>query len=300
MELRHLKYFLGIAATSSFTQAAAALRVTQPTLSHQIRQLEQEIGAPLFDRLGRSVRLTEQGRIFKSYAERAIAEIEHGLSAITELEGAVRGAVTIGVFRSFASSLLPSVLAEFNQAHPGIRIFVRQISRAEMERELVDGSLDLAVTTHHHAVPDRIVAETIFTEPLVLAIGRRHPLLVRTRATLRRIAAYPLVMREAGYPSRSLIDRCFAARGVTPTVAMEVSSMEAILAIVGSSSLGTICATRALDGLTDVHAVLLGEPALRRTGALLWARDRHRSPAARILGSMITEAYASTEARRPR
>lgn len=293
MELRHLHYFLAIASTSSFTQAAAALRITQPTLSHQIKQLEGEIGMPLFDRLGRTVRLTEQGRIFKGYAERALEELERGRSAMSELEGAVRGSLAIGVFRSFGNSLLPRVLAEFNREHPGIRLYVRQVSRADMERGLAEGVLDLAVTTHHHAVPENIVAEEIFTEPLVFAIGPQHPLYGRARVSLEALRDQPLVLRELDYPSRRLIDRCFAARGVAPIVAMEVSSTEAILAIVRSSTLGTICATRALDAYPGLHAVRLNEPALQRTGALLWGRDRYRSAAARILGGMIRSAYAA-------
>ena len=219
---------------------------------------------------------------------------------MSEIEGAVRGSLAIGVFRSFGNSLLPQALAEFNRAHPGIRIYVRQVSRTDMERGLLEGSLDLAVTTHHHTVPERIVAEEIFTEPLVFAIGPLHPLHGRVRIRLAALAGQPLVLREPDYPSRRLIERCFAARGVAPVVAMEVSSTEAILAIVRASTLGTVCARRALDAYPGLHAVRLDEPELRRTGALLWGRDRHRSAAARILGAMIRDAYAAPPARAAR
>jgi LysR family cyn operon transcriptional activator len=122
MELRHLRYFLKIAETSSFTQAAKALNITQPTLSHQIKQLEEEIGTPLFDRAGRTVQLTAQGAVFKTCAEGALREIEQGLTALSELEGLVRGTVTIGVFRSFSSSLLPPVLARFSRPSDSARV----------------------------------------------------------------------------------------------------------------------------------------------------------------------------------
>ena len=107
MELRHLHYFLSIAETSSFTRAAASLHVTQPTLSHQIRQLEREIGKPLFDRMGRGVRLTEPGKVLQDYARRAIKEIQSGLRAVAELDGLVHGKLAVGVFRTYSSSPLP-------------------------------------------------------------------------------------------------------------------------------------------------------------------------------------------------
>lgn len=297
MELRHLHYFLKIAETTSFTQAAAALGVTQPTLSHQIKQLEQEVGAPLFDRLGRSIRLTEPGRILVEHAQRALREIETGLTAVTELEGLIHGHLRVGVFQSFGNSPLPAVLAAFHQAHPGIRISVRQMSLADMEIGLVDGALDFAVTTYVPPSSDKIVAQQIFTEPLVLAVGHRHPLRGRSRVRLEELASVPLVLRSPGAPSRQLAERCFAAKGIVLKIAMEMSSGEATLATVRCSELATICAGRALDNAAGLTAVRIDEPALRRSGAILWHRDRYRSAAASVLASMIQHAYAPAGAK---
>lgn len=292
MELRHLHYFLKIAETSSFTQAAAALRVTQPTLSHQIKQLEREIGAPLFDRIGRSIRLTAPGRILQEYAQRALRELQTGLAAVTELEGLMHGHLSMGVFRSFGNSLLPAVLAEFHRAHPGIRTAVREMSLVEMEVGLVNGALDLAVTTYVPSASVKIVAEQIFTEPLVLAVGRQHALAKRSRVRLAELSSVPLVLRPADTPSRQLIERCFAARGCAPNVTMEMNSGDAALATVRCSTLATICAARALDGARGLVAIRIDEPALQRSGAILWHRDRYRSAAANILARMIQHAYA--------
>lgn len=174
VELRHLRYFLAIAENSSFTRAAARLRITQPTLSHQIRQLEGEIGTPLFDRAGNAVRLNEQGRVFRSYAERALKEVDSGLIAVAEMAGQMHGRLTIGVFRSFSGSLLPRILARFSEQHPEVHVEVRQLSRPDMERQLISGELNLAIG---YAPPGtrRIVAEILFTEPLALIVGRQHP-----------------------------------------------------------------------------------------------------------------------------
>lgn len=292
MELRHLHYFLKIAETSSFTAAAAALRVTQPTLSHQIKQLEQEIGIPLFDRVGRSIQITEAGRIFRGHVQRALQELETGLATMTGLEGLMHGHLRVGVFRSFSNSLLPGVLAEFYQAHPGIHVSMQQMSLASMEMGLVNSAIDFAFTTYLPPTSDRIVAEEIFTEPLVLAVGHQHALYGQPQVELKKLADVPLILRPADTPSRQLIDSCFTARGVTPNVVMEMSSGEATLATVRCSKLATICAGRALNGAPGLATLQIDEPTLRRSGAILWHRDRYRSPAACMLAQMAQHAYA--------
>jgi LysR family cyn operon transcriptional activator len=290
MELRHLRYFLKIAATSSFTQAASALNITQPTLSHQIKQLEQEIGTPLFDRAGRRVRLTAQGTVFKTYAESALREIEQGLTALAELEGLVRGAVTIGVFRSFSSSLLPPVLAQFSRNHPEVKVLVRQVPHVEIERGLVEGSFDLAIA-YTPIESKKIVAEKIFTEPLALVVGRSHPLFRQKKISLARLNGEPLILLSSEFPLRQQIDRCFAARGITPQIVMEMNSNEAILATVRSSALATICAARTLGDSSNLHAMNLADPELKRTTAILWRQDSYRSAAASVIAQMIKDAY---------
>jgi len=292
MELRHLHYFLKIAETSSFTQAAIALRVTQPTLSHQIKQLEQEIGTPLFDRIGRTIQITEAGQIFRSHAQRALQELESGLATVTELDGLMRGHLRIGVFRSFGNSLLPAVLAEFYRAHPRVRISMLQMSLADMELALVNGEIDFAITTYQPATSDKMVSEELFTEPLILAVGSQHEFYGNASVRLEALADMPLILRPAGTPSRQLIENCFTARGVVPSVVMEMSSGDATMATIRCSKLAIICAGRALVGAPGVTTVRIEAPELRRSGAILWHKDRHRSTAAVILAQMTQRAYA--------
>ena len=290
MELRHLRYFLKIAETSSFTQAAKALNITQPTLSHQIKQLEEEIGTPLFDRAGRTVQLTAQGAVFKTCAEGALREIEQGLTAISEIEGLVRGTVTIGVFRSFSSSLLPPVLAQFSRDHPGVKVSVRQVPHAEIERGLVEGIFDIAIA-YTPIESRKISAEIIFTEPLALVVGKNHPLYRQQRISLSRLNGEPLILLSREFPLRQQIDRCFASRGITPQIVMEMNSNEAILATIRSSTHATICAARTLVDTSSLHAMKLADPELKRTTAILWRKDSYRSAAANVIAQMIKNAY---------
>ena len=174
MELRHLRYFLAVADTRSFTRAADRLHVTQPTLSHQVKQLEQMVGTVLFDRSTKEVELTDAGRLFKPYCERVLKEIESSALAISELEGLMRGTLRMAVFHSFSHSMLPPIMSEFALRYPGVHVITRLVPRMDMERELINAELDMAVA-YIAGDNDQIVAEPLFTEELVVVVGSKCP-----------------------------------------------------------------------------------------------------------------------------
>ena len=206
MELRHLRYFLAIADTLSFTRAAAALHLTQPTLSHQIKQLERDVGAPLFDRVGRSVRLTAPGRVFREHAERALQELKSASAALEELQGLMHGALKIGVFQSFNSSLLPPILGELCRALSCSAGDVRQLPTREMEALLLKGELDLGIA---YMQPDsaRILAEKLFDERMMLVVSEDHPYADRREIHLKQLADQPLALLERGIPVEAVAAR---------------------------------------------------------------------------------------------
>src|SRR5688572_25685180 len=139
MELRHLRYFLAVADTLSFTRAANHAHVSQPTLSHQIAQLEKEVGSVLFDRIGRRVHLTQSGETLRLYARQALKEVHSATTAISELEGLMQGRLTIGAFESFSSSLLSPLLGQFAALYPSIYITMRQLPPGQLEEQLEKG-----------------------------------------------------------------------------------------------------------------------------------------------------------------
>jgi LysR family cyn operon transcriptional activator len=291
VELRHLQYFLKITDTGGFTGAAAALRVTQPTLSHQIKQLEREVGAPLFDRFGRRIRLTEPGRVLESYARRALKEIDSGLNALAELDGLLRGKLALGVFRSFSSSLLPRVLAQYTRRYPGVRVAVRQLSLRDIERELVEGGLHMGIA-YLPATSERVVTEPLFEVPLVLVANREHPLSGRRRVRVRELDGQPLVLLSEEYPLRRQIERSFARHRVNPNIVMEMNSNEAVLSTVRHGPLATILTARDVSSAGNLRVVGLADRGLRRTAAIFWSRDSHQPGAARAMAQMVKEAYA--------
>jgi len=292
MELRHLRYFLAVAESLSFTRAAIALSVTQPTLSQQIRQLEDSIGCALLDRVGRHVRLTPAGDLFRAYAGRVLNEISAAENALAELQGLMRGTLRIGVFQSFNSSLLPPILGAFSEAYPDIRVIVRQLPTREMEAQLVRGDLDLGIA---YVTPEssRIESEKLFEEVMTLVVSDRHPFARRREITAEQLAEQPLVVLTQQFPSRLLVSRWFAEAGVEPRVRIEIDSTDTILATVQRSNLATIQTRRMAAIFPRLRCIPL-KPRLMRSVAILWCSGNDRSAAARAIAAMIRKAYSQT------
>lgn len=292
MELRHLRYFLAVADTLSFTRAAAELHLTQPTLSQQIKQLENSLGTPLFDRVGRKVRLTAPGAVFRQHAERALREVHSATEALAELEGMVRGTLSMGVFQSFNSSLLPPILAEFSATYPGVSVTVRQLPTGEMEERLAGGELDLGIA-YGPPASDRIVAEKLFEEELSLVVGEGHPYARRREIHICELRDEPLILLGPEFPSRRLLAECFAAAGCEPRIRIEINSIDAILATVKCSQLATIQTRRMAGAFSGLHCVRL-KPRLTREVAIFWRSDGYRSTAARAAADMVRKAHSVT------
>ena len=148
MEIRQLRYFLDIAQTEHLTQSAQNLFVTQSTLSHGLRQLEQELEIQLFDRLGRGLRLSQAGAAFRVHAARALQEIEAGRMALADMTGLQSGTLTVGVIPTFLHTLVPATVAAFSMAYPRVNIVVRDLRAGPIEEQLVEGLLDVGIAFH--------------------------------------------------------------------------------------------------------------------------------------------------------
>lgn len=293
MELRHVRYFLAIAETRSFTRAAERLHVTQPTLSHQIKQLEQQIGTVLFERGTKEIELTAAGNLFKPYCERILKEIDSGLLAITELEGLMRGTLRVGVFHSFSHSVLPPILSEFALRYPGVQVTAQLVPRVDLERQLISGEIDFAISYLHDA-NDQIVTEPLFEEELVFIVGSMHSHAGRKSMPMRDLATLPLVLLTAEFGARQFVDRYFADNGLSPHVVLDMNAIEPILATIRHSRLATVLAPGAIADPTGLHLVRLTDPVPKRNVGLLWRRNGHRSAAALRMADMIRAAHCET------
>ena len=286
MEIRQLRYFLDIAQTEHLTQSANNLFVTQSTLSHGLRQLEQELNVPLFDRLGRGLKLSQAGAEFRVYATRALKEIEAGRMALSELSGLQSGKLTVGVFPTFMTTVVPSAVAIFSQAHPRVRMEIRDLRADAIEVLLLRGELDLGVAfqpTEH----EEIETEPLFDERMLLVVGPLHPLAGRRTMSAKALAGMPLALLPRSFATRRLIDASLRQANVTPTVRVEMDSVEALLGVCLLSDLASIVPERAALQAPNLHAIALTEPQMVRHASILWRRGASRSAAALAFADLL-------------
>ena len=295
IKLRQLQYFLAVAEHLHFTRAAASMAVTQPTLSHQIAELESQIGAALFDRVGKSVRLTEAGAAFAEHAHRALRELQAGRVALEELRGLVRGALRVGVIQSFSRTLLPPILGRFIASHPGIRPLVEEMTAPAIERALAAGRLDIGIAFAPAALEETEI-EPVLQEAMQLVVGRGHRLARRGTLRLAELDGERVALLSRDFTTRQLIDRYLDGVGARPEVVCETNSIEVILGTVSEGKLAAILPERAIGRGRGLAVLRLVEPTPVRVSALLWARHSHRTAAAQSFAAMVRAHFLDAAA----
>jgi LysR family cyn operon transcriptional activator len=296
METRHLRYFLAVAATQHMTRAAEQVHVTQSTLSHQIRQLEEMLGTVLFDRVGRGIRLTQAGEVFRGFAQRALKEIEDGAMALSELDNLVRGHLRIGVIHTFNSTLIPPVMSGFVTAFPNVHVTVEELTALKIEQSIMEGEIDLGIAfapcTH-----EEIDSEVLFDEELVLIAHKNTIAHTRTTMQAKGLADLKLALLTKHFMTRRLIDESFGQH-VGGNVILETNSIHALLNTVRTGALSTILSDRAIGNDNELTKTRITRPTVVRTAALLWHKERYRTAAAREFARMLKAALPAGRARR--
>lgn len=275
MELRQLRYFLAAAELDHVSRAADRSHVSQSTLSHGIRQLEDELGVALFDRIGRGVRLTKAGRTFSAHAARALRELDGGVAALKSLQSLEGGLLEIGVIPTFLTTLVPQAVADFSRDHPKVAVRILELRAGEVEEELAAGRLDLGVA-FHPAQKAELDAEPLFEERLDLAVAHGHELSGRRRIGAAELQGRAIALLSKRFATRRLIDSALARHGVAPRVAVEMESVDALLETVSRQGLPTIAPDRAIASTSGVHGIRIGLPGFVRPAGLLWRRDASR------------------------
>lgn len=287
MEVRQLRYFLAIARTEHLTEAARELFVTQSTVSHSLRQLEEELGAPLFDRVGRGLRLSQAGQVFRVHAGRALQEIEAGRMALAELQGLRAGTLVLGVIPSFLDTLVPAAVAEFSAAFPRVRVIVRDLRAGAIEELLAAGELDVGVA-FHPAGREEIETEPLFDERLVCVVARGHALAGRRQVAVSTLARWPLALLPRSFSTRRLIDDAFRQAGAAARTNVEMESVSSLMAACRAGGLATIVGERAARLAPDLAALPIAGPVIVRRAGLLWRRGASRSPAAQAFANRLS------------
>lgn len=224
--LRHLRIFEAVALHGSISRAAVDLHLTQPAVSMQMKQLEEQIGVPLLEQVGRRLRLTDAGETLRVHARDIVERMAVLNASMEQFGGLERGLLRLAVV-STANYFLPALIAAFNARHPGVRISLQVGNRSFVLSALADSSTDLAITGQP---PDQaeVVAQAFKDNPLVVIAAPGHALAGQSRVSMARLAEEVLVMREPGSGTRAAAERQFAAQGLTVRPGCEFGTNEAV------------------------------------------------------------------------
>jgi LysR family hydrogen peroxide-inducible transcriptional activator len=281
MELHQLRYFCAVAETGSFSRAAEQSHISQPSLSQQILKLENELGARLFDRLGRSVRLTDLGKAFLPRARAVLRELEAARGDVVERKDAVSGTVSIGAIPTVAPFLLPPLLTSYWRKYPQVHLnVVEEITPVLLER-LRAGSIDVAIL----ALPIRgheFEAFPIVTERLFAALPKKHKLASRTSLSLKDLRSAPFLLLRDGHCFRdTAVAACDRAR-LHPRIVFESGQFSSLLSMVRAGMGVSLVPEMAIDKKAGCRYVQIAdEQAARTIGAVV------------LRGRSLTRAHSS-------
>ncbi|HYT59329.1 MAG TPA: LysR substrate-binding domain-containing protein [Haliangiales bacterium] len=239
MELRHLRYFIGVAEEENVSRAALKLHVSQPALSRQIRDLEDELGFLLLERSARSVRLTEAGRAFLTEARAVVQRAEDAVKTARAIATGGGGELHVGYAPSLTPRILPRTLRAFQAELPNVRVRLHDLSTEEMLAGLREGKLQIAfVARPTPAMLRGLRFEELLRDSLCLAVAPKHPLAGRRSVTLAEVAREPLITySRKDYPdAHENLAALFAAIKIKPRIAEEHDSVSSLIAAVESGA----------------------------------------------------------------
>lgn len=299
MELRELITFRTVAQTLNFTQAAALLGYAQSSVTAQIQSLEQELGVPLFDRLGRRVVLTAAGARLLHYAEKILALASEAREVVSGIEQ-YSGTLTVGAPETICTYRLPAVLRIFKERFPKAHITFRPMLYREMHRGLHEGTLDAGFLLQDRVQLSRLKVETLITEPMEVIAGADHPLVGREIVTPIDLEGETLLLTESNCGYRMRFERMVAAAGVYPADVMEFNSVEAIKQCV-IAGMGIAVLPRVTVAAPLMQGQLVALPwsnPFEVFTQMVWHEDRWHSPVLKgfldtsreVLGTAVPES----------
>jgi DNA-binding transcriptional LysR family regulator len=290
MELRHLRHFVALAEERSFTRAAARELIVQSGLSTSIRALEQDVGALLFVRGTRPVRLTAEGAALLPAARHTMDAADAAHQAVQDAHGVLTGQLRIGTLQTSGHTLpFASWLAEFALSHPGVDISVQQLPALQMLDLVTDGRLDCALVSLVSEQAPGLEVVPLLAEPIVLACAENHPLAGRASIGLAELQGERFVETPAQWAIRAVIDNAFRAEGLNRHVGCEVGEWTMLLDLV-AAGVGVALVPDRLEFPAAIRLIPLAGIELVRRVDLVLPRGHAASPAARRFVELVSSA----------
>ncbi len=291
MELRQLRYAEAVARHGHFTRAAEELHVAQSALSHQIRRLERELGAELFERTSRTVTVTEAGEAVAERARSILAQVDGVRHEIDELRGLVRGRVSVGATLPAGKLDVPRLLVRFSEAFPGIEVDLHEGTAGDMRAYLEEDRLDAAFSLLAEDPPPEFEVEILSEEEIVAAFpAGAGP--DRSRIGAAELGRHPLITPRSGSAIKQALDGFFARAGEPLRISLESGDPFFLRCLVSTGFGAAVLPaslTRREGPPIDVRGL---RPAVRLPATLIWRGRRHQTPAARAFIDFVRDSAA--------
>ncbi|MET1173264.1 LysR family transcriptional regulator [Paenibacillus sp. FSL K6-1122] len=289
MELLQLKYFLTVARCEHVTEAAGKLHVTQSSLSKTIQRLEDDLGVPLFDRIGRKLRLNDFGRTFLQRTEKALFELEQGKREIADLSNPDQGTLQLAVT---TASTLPGILREFRKNKPDIQFHVQMVSLENMSRLLHRGEVDFCLSSPP-IEGDDIECQILYDDPIVVAVPMGHRYADRSSIQLSELKDEWFVGVKQGYGVRDMVDSVCQSAGFLPKYVYEGDEPARLTALVEAEIGLAFIPSTARTPHERIKYLQVEEHQLVRKIALLSHKNRYISKAALEFRSLVMDYFSA-------
>lgn len=288
MDTQSLQAFLAVADNSSFSLAAEQLYLTQPAVSKRIATLEAQVGARLFDRIGRRVSLTEAGRILLPRAREILVMVDDSRLALINLTGDVGGSLTMATSHHIGLHRLPPILKAYTQAHPEVRMDMRFLDSEQAYQGVLDGELEIAVVTLAPIPDPQLTVVPVWIDRLRFVCGNEHPLAGRSTLPLPALSEYDAVLPGHLTFTRGIVVDTFARDGLNVNVALSTNYLETLKMMVAIGLGWSVLPETLIDD--EVQILPIEHRPIERPLGYLVHKSRTLSNAARLMLAMLDDA----------
>lgn len=290
---RSLQYLIAIAEHGSYTRAAEALHVSQPSLSQQIKLLEEALDASLLDRSGRGVRLTHAGEVYLSHARRAWHELENGSRAISDIDDLSRGLLRLG-WTPITDQLTCCLLDRFNTHYPGISLNTLEMPQDEIGAALTEGRIDIGIAfTSPLSLQSKlhnVDTQTLFEEKFSVAVGKDHPRAGQQACmTPEELEQESLVLLHSAFAMRRLVDRYCFEQAIEPHIAVETNSLSVVIEMVQLGSRATVLPSSIIRNQCGLHEFELVPDVPRKAITMMARSTGYNNAACMAFANVATE-----------
>ncbi len=289
MNLHQLRIFSTVARLASFSRAAEALHISQPSVSIQVADLERALGVELFEQLGKRIYLTDAGRVIEDYAHRILTLVDEAQDAVGEVTELHRGRLAVGASTTPGTYLLPKVLGRYEERFPKIAVTLEIAHTRRIQERLLRNELDVGIVGWLGS-PQNFVVQPLLDDELVVLASPRHPLAAAAGMPVAALQDHRVILSERGTGTREAIDSALRGVEIELAPAMELGSIEAIKESVAEGLGITILSRLAVTAETAAGRLVivpLTDLVLKRVFAIVYHRDKRISPAIQVFLDML-------------